>query len=49
MLQAAPPDVLEAVLQKVYAAALRQLKAVSMAWCAHARRELCVQPAVSPR
>ena len=34
-------DVLEAVLQEVDAAALRQLKAASVAWCAHARRELC--------
>ena len=34
-------DVLEAVLQEVDAAAMCQLKAVSVAWCAHARRELC--------
>ena len=34
-------DVLEAVLQQVDAAALRQLKAASVAWCAHVRRELC--------
>ena len=34
-------DVLEAVLQEVDAAALCQLKAVSEAWCAPARRELC--------
>ena len=40
-LLAAPQDVLEAVLQEVDAAALRQLKAVSVAWCAHVRRELC--------
>ena len=32
---------LRAVLQQVDAAALRQLKAASVAWCAHARRELC--------
>ena len=37
----AAEDVLEAVLQKVHAAALRQLKAASVAWCAHVRRELC--------
>ena len=37
----ASQDVLEAVLQEVDAAALRQLKAVSVAWCAHVRRELC--------
>ena len=34
-------DVLRAVLQEADAAALRQLKASSVAWCAHARRELC--------
>ena len=34
-------DVLEAVLQEVDAAAMCQLKAASVAWCAHARRELC--------
>ena len=34
-------DVLEAVLGKMDAAALRQLKAASVAWCAHVRRELC--------
>ena len=34
-------DVLEAVLQEVHAAALRQLKPASVAWRAHARRELC--------
>ena len=34
-------DELEAVLQEVDAAALCQLKAVSVAWCDHARRELC--------
>ena len=34
-------DVLEAVLQKVDAAALRQLKAASVAWCNPVRRELC--------
>ena len=33
-------DVLEAVLQEVHAAALRQLKPASVAWCAHVRREL---------
>ena len=37
----AAQDVLEAVLQEVDAAALRQLKAASVAWCAHVRRELC--------
>ena len=36
-----PQDELEAVLQEVDAAAMCQLKAVSVAWCAHARRELC--------
>ena len=36
----ATQDVLEAVLQEVDAAALCQLKAVSAAWCTHARREL---------
>ena len=40
-LLAAAQDVLEAVLQEVDAAALCQLKAASVAWCAHARRELC--------
>jgi hypothetical protein len=40
-LLAAAEEVLEAVLQEVDAAALRQLKAASVAWCAHARRELC--------
>ena len=39
----AAQDVLEAVLQEVDAAALCQLKAVSAAWCAHARRELCTR------
>ena len=34
-------DVLEAVLQQVHAAALLQLKAASLAWCNHVRRELC--------
>ena len=38
---AAPEDVLKAVLQEVDAAAMCQLKAASVAWCAHARRELC--------
>ena len=37
----AAQDVRETVLQKMDAAALRQLKAVSVAWCAHVRRELC--------
>ena len=37
----AAQDVLEAVLQEVDAAALCQLKAVSVAWCTQARRELC--------
>ena len=32
---------LRAMLQKTNAAALCQLKAASVAWCAHARRELC--------
>ena len=36
-------DVLEAMLQEVDVAALRQLKAASVEWCAHARRELCNQ------
>ena len=40
-LPAAAQDELEAVLEKMDAAALRQLKAASVAWCAHARRELC--------
>ena len=39
----AAQDVLEAVLQEVDAAAICQLKAVSVAWCAHARRELCTR------
>ena len=37
----AADDVLGAVLQEVDAAAMCRLKAVSVAWCAHARRELC--------
>ena len=37
----AADDVRGAVLQEVHAAALCQLKAVSAAWCTHARRELC--------
>ena len=37
----AAQDVLEAVLQKVDAEALPQIKAVSVAWCAHVRRYLC--------
>ena len=37
----ADQDVREAVLEKMDAAALRQLKAASVAWCNHARRELC--------
>ena len=37
----AGPDVLEAMLQQADAAALCQLKAVSVAWRARARRELC--------
>jgi hypothetical protein len=37
----AAQDVLEAVLQEVDAAALCQLKAVSVAWYTQARRELC--------
>ena len=36
-------DVRGAVLQKVPAAALCQLKALSAAWCTHARRELCTR------
>ena len=40
-LLAAAEDVLEAVLQKVDAAALRQLKAASVGWGNHVRRELC--------
>ena len=40
-LLAAADDVLGVVLQKVDAAALCQLKAASVAWRAHARRELC--------
>ena len=39
----AAQDVLEAVLQAVDAAAMCQLKAASVAWCAHARRELCAR------
>ena len=39
----AAQDVREAVLQEVDAAALCQLKEVSAAWCAHARRELCTR------
>ena len=39
----AEQDVLEAVLQAVDAASMCQLKAVSVAWCAHARRELCTR------
>ena len=34
-------DVLEAVIEKMHAAALCQLKAASVAWGAHVRRELC--------
>jgi hypothetical protein len=40
LLQAAQ-ELLEAVLEQADAAALCQLKAVSAAWCTHARRELC--------
>ena len=40
-LLAAAQDVMEAVLEKIHAAALLQLKAASVAWCAHVRRELC--------
>ena len=36
-------DVRRAVLEEVHAAALCQLKAVSTAWCTHARRELCTR------
>ena len=36
-------DVREAVLQKVDAAGLCQLKSVSAAWCTHARCELCTR------
>ena len=36
-------DVLDAVLQKVHAAGLCQLKAVSVAWCTHARCVLCTR------
>ena len=36
-------DERNAVLQEVDAAALCQLKAVSAAWCTHARRELCTR------
>ena len=44
LLAAPAKDVLEDVLLKeVDAAALCQLKAVSAAWCAHARRELCTR------
>ena len=39
----AADDVRGAVLQEVHAADLCQLKAVSAAWCAHARRELCTR------
>ena len=39
----AAQDVLEAMLQEVDAAALCQLKAVSAAWCTHARRKLCTR------
>ena len=39
----AAQDEIEAVLQEVDAAAMCQLKAVSVAWCAHARRELCTR------
>ena len=39
----AAQDELEAVLQEVDAAAMCKLKAVSVAWCAHARRELCTR------
>ena len=42
LLQAAQ-ELLEAVLEQADAAALCQLKAVSAAWCTHARRELCNQ------
>ena len=41
-------DVLEAVLREVDAAALCQLKATSVAWCVHARRELCKRIWVQP-
>ena len=34
-------DMLRAMLKKADATALRRLKAASVAWCAHARRELC--------
>ena len=34
-------DVLEAVLERIDAAGLRQLKAASVAWGTLARRELC--------
>ena len=37
----AAQDELESVLHEVDAASMCQLKAVSVAWCAHARRELC--------
>ena len=37
----ADQDVREAVLEKMHAAALCQLKAASVAWGAHVRRELC--------
>ena len=40
-LLAAAQDVLETVLQEVDAAALCRLKAASVGWCAHVRRELC--------
>ena len=39
----AAEDELEAVLQEVDVAAMCQLKRVSVAWCAHARRELCTR------
>ena len=39
----AADDVRGAVLKNVHAAALCQLKAVSKAWCTHARRELCTR------
>ena len=39
----AAQDVREAVLQKVHAAGLCQLKSVSAAWCTHARCELCTR------
>ena len=39
----AADDARGAVLKEVHAAALCQLKAVSKAWCTHARRELCAR------